>query len=852
MSVLYLVKRAFSTFDEDCFAKVFQRVSSLRGRGTPDIIYTILLQRNWFGSIKRPGQQVLREVFSADTKKMATDTYFEVDKCDEEAVEELFVKLSDGIDNLASYYFARCFSDLNEAPICGMEWKKLETFGECLSQKLQTASFVVKFRQKLRSLKESMLSELPTLVSVTAAEGEWACVDKATQIYNALSIAYSRFLLWSDRTAELARTVLKGDIVGIREVDGTQLLISARPAGSTARITGTESLHRSARLVDALKQSIRATNSCREHTFSRPCLEDEMWVPRLCVQLMCRPSVPMDHVADLRQNLATSWTNYLKTAAQIIMDLLYCTFRGWSEEKISAHLMSGNRELQDGLRNFFASLEGSLASDWECELHYELILQQLRILKDDVRRTPTPDFGGQSQYEKKETAGRVGKIMLERQILFQLFEKYQQLSTALRHFQKKGSVPKHARALHKASSPASADRMKSVPVFDEPRGKQSPYVRTPTPTQLPPIDYPRPTSAAGRKSESPHKATRQGVSPAKTHSRQGSKLEGLPPPTPRDYGRLFVYEAPAKDSNNGDQTVKEYHITLRKKAASMSPRRPNEPWGSGDLTIAHQYASRYRSIDLATRGSKNRTGRRGKNGNFLDDGPVFPMAVVKKNHGGKKLRKALSDTLLDLDVGYVIIKNPTLRQRITAVYDTAGRRQLSIRSAIKRGIAGFEGVCSESEEVRLNVEEQKQRFYVYDTATNHKLSFEDAVRMDILSIDSCSNEKVNFEEYFKDKSVNHSLVYRVEGILCPLRRRGSMAKGLDGKQTKDEWITFSKALKNGLIDKQTGDIFICESDNPSVCRILPFTKALALGLVKAVPLRHCLVKRLPRHLCIFI
>ncbi|VDN11799.1 unnamed protein product, partial [Dibothriocephalus latus] len=168
----------------------------------------------------------------------------------------LLQKLSDGIDNLASYYFARCFSDLNEAPVTGMEWKKFETFGECLSQKLQTASSVVKFRQKLRSLKEAMLNDLPTLVSVTAADGEWACVDKATQMYNALS-----------------RTVLKGDIVGIREVDGGQVLISVRPAGPSTSISGTDSLHRPARLVATLKQSIRATNSCREHSsFGRPCL----------------------------------------------------------------------------------------------------------------------------------------------------------------------------------------------------------------------------------------------------------------------------------------------------------------------------------------------------------------------------------------------------------------------------------------------------------------------------------------------------------------------------------------------------------------------------------------------------
>ncbi|VDK88150.1 unnamed protein product [Dibothriocephalus latus] len=240
---------------------------------------------------------------------------------------------------------------------------------------------------------------------------------------------------------------------------------------------------------------------------------------------------------------------------------------------------------------------------------------------------------------------------------------------------------------------------------------------------------------------------------------------------------MFVYEAPTKDVNDGDQTVKEYHITLRKKSANTS---------------------------------------------------------------------------LDLDVGYVIIKNPTLRQRITAVYDTARKRQLSIRSALKHGIAGFEGVSSESEEVRLSQEQQKQRFFVYDTANRQKLSFEDAVRMDILSIDSCSNEKVNFSEYSKDKSLNHALVYRVEGILCPVRRSGSMTKAPERKDISDEWITFSRALKNGLIDKQTGDIFICEHSDPTVCRILPFTKALELGLVKAVPLRHCLIERLPRPLCIFI
>ncbi len=37
--------------------------------------------------------------------------------------------------------------------------------------------------------------------------------------------------------------------------------------------------------------------------------------------------------------------------------------------------------MQESLQGFFRTLEGSLTSDWECEIHYELILQQLRILQ---------------------------------------------------------------------------------------------------------------------------------------------------------------------------------------------------------------------------------------------------------------------------------------------------------------------------------------------------------------------------------------------------------------------------------------------------------------------------------------
>lgn len=40
-----------------------------------------------------------------------------------------------------------------------------------------------------------------------------------------------------------------------------------------------------------------------------------------------------------------------------------------------------NGEMKRSLKSFFRSLEGSLSNDWECEIHYELILQQLRLLQ---------------------------------------------------------------------------------------------------------------------------------------------------------------------------------------------------------------------------------------------------------------------------------------------------------------------------------------------------------------------------------------------------------------------------------------------------------------------------------------
>ncbi len=51
--------------------------------------------------------------------------------------------------------------------------------------------------------------------------------------------------------------------------------------------------------------------------------------------------------------------------------------------------------MQESLKGFFRTLEGSLTSDWECEIHYELILQQLRILQgSESEEHPKPTNGG--------------------------------------------------------------------------------------------------------------------------------------------------------------------------------------------------------------------------------------------------------------------------------------------------------------------------------------------------------------------------------------------------------------------------------------------------------------------------
>ncbi len=93
------------------------------------------------------------------------------------------------------------------------------------------------------------------------------------------------------------------------------------------------------------------------------------------------------------------------------------------------------------------------------------------------------------------------------------------------------------------------------------------------------------------------------------------------------------------------------------------------------------------------------------------------------------------------------------------------------------------------------------------------------------------------------KSTYHPLVYRVEQVREVIERDGKLIR------QKRNPMSFQDALERGFIDKKTAE-FIVIASGEEIQR-LSFAKALAYGLVKVVPLRLCLIEKLPREYCIF-
>lgn len=104
------------------------------------------------------------------------------------------------------------------------------------------------------------------------------------------------------------------------------------------------------------------------------------------------------------------------------------------------------------------------------------------------------------------------------------------------------------------------------------------------------------------------------------------------------------------------------------------------------------------------------------------------------------------------------------------------------------------------------------------------------------------------------KSVYHPLVYRIEQVREVIERNGKLFR------QKYNWMPFHEAIQRGRLDQRTAEYIVrapvskgreAEGELGEEILRLSFAKALAYGLVKVVPLRHCLIEKLPREKCIF-
>lgn len=103
------------------------------------------------------------------------------------------------------------------------------------------------------------------------------------------------------------------------------------------------------------------------------------------------------------------------------------------------------------------------------------------------------------------------------------------------------------------------------------------------------------------------------------------------------------------------------------------------------------------------------------------------------------------------------------------------------------------------------------------------------------------------------KSIYHPLVYRIEQVREVIERDGKLIR------QKHNWMPFHQAVETGRLDRRSAEYVVRapvggdkgEGALGQEILRLSFAKALAYGLFKVVPLRHCLIEKLPREKCIF-
>ena len=140
----------------------------------------------------------------------------------------------------------------------------------------------------------------------------------------------------------------------------------------------------------------------------------------------------------------------------------------------------------------------------------------------------------------------------------------------------------------------------------------------------------------------------------------------------------------------------------------------------------------------------------------MEKGRILVRLIIK----GRFCELSVSGVEESQETGYVVVMRPSFRERITMVLDTRRLKRISVHAAFDRGIAGIESGEGEIEddlrmetkrveEEQLSEDEQKKRFFVYDTARGVKLNFSEALKAGIIHYDSSATESIVFDEYAK-------------------------------------------------------------------------------------------------------
>lgn len=780
---------------------------------------------------------------------------------------------------------------------------RFQDMTECQKLKIQQAKSYLQMLGELDELKMTVSANLPQPMNLQQSVNEinkWDFVDKATRFYNALSADQQKFCTWiswiDEKFASMRKStnedhsliaevlcdfesdqgiLCKQEIVNVVEIENASALVSGRTFTTERQIGQRFGLY------NTLKSSIDRQNrigsltsnqtcdSCRAKALNRRSLGPDfdgpritqqvrVWIPLIYLQPLNIRAKLVEKADEIRNYVLSIWEAYMKETAQAIMNLLFMDFKQWTQEKLDADYATINCDMKRSLKNFFRSLEGSLSNDWECEIHYELILQQLRLLQSgDASGSDGQRFG--MEVSSSERTEKLGRLMLERRIIFSLLEKHQEL---LQIFEAASQGP--VKSFQLLTNQPEPNCIQTVNTFERFSGFKREIEEENCPY----------TPARRSKNGSVASFASLNEAPPELHVKGTlSETSLLSPPPPFDKQPTEVLTLRSK---TGSLSQKLELATTQAKAEHLEKRLyGSEPCILEATAVSQQRQAqtptsfRYRSADLPPKSigrcSRMRTCSYEKGGHRSLPKSTHPLTMVKKSPPVKlTVVHPVGGMAAGEEVGYVVIMRPSFRERITTVLDTKRRKRVSIHAAIERGIAGFEVPPDEptndlETEEQLSEEEQKRRFFVINTATGEKLNFEQALKIGLIHYDSSATESIVFDEYAKSewrgvKSMYHPLVYRIEQVREVIERDGKLIR------QKHNWIPFHQAVERGRLDRLSAEYIVrapvvkgCEEEGALGEEILrlSFAKALSYGLVKVVPLRHCLIEKLPRDKCIF-